>query len=118
MYVPSTVPGGKLPHHWLADEEGVIVSTHDLLNRRSARRGGAPNEAAAAPWRGCEAGEPDRGGELDGGAARLDNGVVVGPRLTLMVDAEGGAAWWEAAEALAAGHVLRVVAIAATAGEQ
>ena len=31
-YTPTTVPGARLPHQWLLDDEGRRVSTHDLVN--------------------------------------------------------------------------------------
>ncbi|PVH73671.1 FAD binding domain protein [Cadophora sp. DSE1049] len=31
VYTPSTAPGYRLPHVWLKNSDGVVVSTHDLV---------------------------------------------------------------------------------------
>lgn len=36
VYIPTTRPGHRLPHAWLEDEEGKILSTHDLIGKDGA----------------------------------------------------------------------------------
>lgn len=36
IYVPTTRPGHRLPHAWLEDKVGAIISTHDLVGHQGA----------------------------------------------------------------------------------
>lgn len=110
-YVPSSAVGARLPHHWLQTEQGVRVSTHDLLHDES--------KAGAATEEQVEGMAEEEDGKESSGSLDRDHHLMPSlprahpPRLTLLLDASAGLHWAEAAARLpAAKKHMRLVAIA------